>query len=106
MAFGGLIRRPFVAASFACSVNVIEKLGDVRTLAVAVLAYSVSFLGLAFISNPWLVLVADIFQSVGFAFSYSALNVHLSKAGTKASTAVTMGKKICNPLFKRGKDVN
>ena len=94
MGICGLIRRPLTAIWFRLSGSVIERLGDIQTMAVALLVFGASQFTLSLIEIPWFVLVIDIFQSVGYSFSYSALNVHFSKAGSKASSAVILGKKM------------
>ena len=93
MAVAGLIRRPLVAVWFYLTGYLIERVGDLKTIAVALFLFSVSFLAISFINNPWLVLVVDILQAAGYAFSYTGLNIHLSKPGSKASSAVILGKK-------------
>ena len=92
MGICGLIRRPLTAIWFRLSGSVIERLGDLQTMAVALLVFGASQITLSLIEIPWFVLVIDIFQSVGFSFSYTALTVHFSKAGSKASSAVILGK--------------
>ena len=88
-----LFRLPLVAVWFYPSGYFIKKVGDLKTIAVSLFLFSVSFLAISFIKNPWLVLVVDILQAAGYAFSYSGLNIHFSKSGSKASSAVILGKK-------------
>ena len=92
MGVAGLIRRPLVAVWFYFSGHLIEKVGDLKTIAVALFLFSVSFMAISFINIPWLVLVIDLLQAAGYGFSYTALNVHFSKPGSKASSAVILGK--------------
>ena len=94
MGVGGLIRQPLVAVWFYLSWYLIEKVGDLKTIAVTLFLFSVSFLAISFINIPWLVLVVDILQAAGYGFSNTALNIHFSKAGSKASSAVILGKII------------
>ena len=94
MGVAGLIRRPLVAVWFCLSGYLIQKVGDLQTIAVALFLFSVSFLAISFINIPWLVLVVDILQAAGYAFSYTALNIHFTKPGSKASSAVILGKKL------------
>ena len=82
-----------MALCFYLSGHLIEKVGDLKTIAVSLSVYCVSFLALSFINIPWLVLVVDILQAAGYAFSYSGINVHFSKLGSKASSGVILGKK-------------
>ena len=95
MKVAGLIRRPLVAACFYLSGHLIERIGDLKTIAVSSFLFTVSFLAISFINIPWLVLVVDFLQAAGYAFSYSGLNIHFSKPGSKASSAVILGKKSC-----------
>ena len=104
MGVAGLIRRPLVAVWFYLSGHLIEKVGDLKTTALALFLFSVSFLAISFINIPWLVLVVDILQAAGYAFSYTGLNIHFSKPGSKASSAVILGKKsgldsFCKKIF-------
>ena len=88
-----LIRRPLVAVSFYLSEHLIERVGDLKTITVSLFLFSVSFLAISFINIAWLVLVVDILQAAGYAFLYTGLNIHFSKCGSKASSAVILGKK-------------
>ena len=99
MGVAGLIRRPLVAVWFYLSGHLIERVGDLKTIAVSLFLFSVSFLAISFINIPWLVLVVDILQAAGYAFSYTGLNIHFSKSESKASSAVILGKKSCR--FKK-----
>ena len=93
MGVGGLIRRPLVGMWFYLSGHLIEKVGDLKAIAVSLFLFCVSFLAISFINIPWLVLVVDLFQAAGYAFCSTGLNVHFSKPGSKASSAVILGKK-------------
>ena len=93
MGMAGLIRRPLVAVCFYLSGHLIERVGDLKTTAVALFLFSVSFFAISFINIPWLVLVIDILQAAAFALSYTGLNIHFSKPGSKASSAIILGKK-------------
>ena len=86
----GLIRRPLVGVCFYLSGHLIENVGDLKTIAVALFLYFFSFLAISFINIPWLVLLIDTFQAAGYAFSYTGLTIHFSKAGSKASSAVIL----------------
>ena len=74
MGVAGLIRRPLVAVWFYLSGHLIERVGDLKTIAVSLFLFSVSFLAISFINIPWLVLVVHILQAAGYAFSYTGLN--------------------------------
>ena len=92
MGLAGLIRRPLVGVWFYLSGHLIEKVGDLKTIAVALFLFSVSFLAISFINVPWPVLVVDLLQAGAYAFSYTGLTIHFSKPGSKASSAVILGK--------------
>ena len=94
MGVAGLIRRPLVAVWFYLSGYLIQKVGDLKTIAVSLFLFFVSFLAISFINIPWLVLVVDILQAAGYGFSNTALNIHFSKPGSKASSAVILGRKL------------
>ena len=91
MALCGITRRPFLALWFHLSGRFMSKVGELRAMAAALLLASVSLLALSFIQVPWLVLLVDVFMSAALALSYSAINVHLSKAGSEASSSVILG---------------
>ena len=63
MGVAGLIRRPLMAVWFYLTGHLIEKVGDLKTIAVALFLFSVSFLAISFINVPWLVMVVDILQA-------------------------------------------
>ena len=92
MGKAGLIRRPLVGLWFYLSGHLIEKVGDLKTIAVALFLFSVSFFAISFISIPWLVLIIDLLEAAAYGFSYTALTVHFSKCGSKASSFVIFGK--------------
>ena len=92
LAVGGLIRRPLGALFFLLSGRVIRSLGELETMAVALLAFAVSQIALSIVYDPWLVLSIDILQTMGFAWTWSPICIHLSNAGTKASSAVMLSK--------------
>ena len=92
MGGAAMVRRPFLALSVFTSALVIRKIGDVYTICLSLLLFSLSFLALSFTRVYWYVIALDIFQAAGFALGYSAFVVHLSKAGTKASSGVVQGK--------------
>ena len=97
MGLAGLIRRPLLAISMLMSCKVLNKIGDLNTVCVALLLYAMSFLALSFTRMPWLVLSIDLFQAAAGGLSYSACVVHMSKAGSKHCSGIIIGKSItCN----------
>ena len=92
MGGAAMVRRPLLALSIFTSTLVIRKIGDVYTICLALLLFALSFLALSFTRVYWYVLAIDIFQAAAFGLGYSASVVHLSKAGTKASSGVVLGK--------------
>ena len=106
MGLAGLIRRPLVAVWFYLSGHIIEKVGDLKTTALALFLFSVLLLAISFFNIPLLVLVVDILQATGYAFLYTGLNINFSKPGSKTSSAVILGKKsgfffFCKNIFIR-----
>ena len=88
MGIAGLIRRPLVGLWFYLSGQLIEKVGELKTIAVSLFLYCVSLFAISFISIAWLVLLIDLLQAAAYGLSYSALTIHFSKSGTKASSFV------------------
>lgn len=91
MAVGGLLRRPIVAVWFLLSRSVINRLGELHVIAISLFIFSASFAALAFIGNPWLVIVFDIFQSAAYVLIFTSFVIHFSKASSKASAAFIQG---------------
>ena len=92
MAVGGLIRRPIVGVWFLLSRGIINRLGELNVIAISLFIFAASFSALAFIANPWLVIVFDNFQSAAHVLMFASFVIHFSKAGSKASSAVIQGK--------------
>ena len=96
-----LIRRPIVAMSTFVSTHLIRKIGDLKTVCVALFLYSLSFLALSFTRKPWLVLMIDTLQGAAYGFSYCAFTVHFYKASSKENSNMILGKKwSTSKLFK------
>ena len=97
MAVGGLIRRPIVGVWFLLSRGIINRLGELNVIAISLFIFAASFAALAFVANPWLVIVFDNFQSAAYVLMFASFVIHFSKAASKASSAVIQGKVyICN----------
>ena len=92
MAVGGLIRRPIVGVWFLLSRGIINRLGELNVIAISLFIFAASFSALAFIANPWLVIVFDNFQSAAYVLMFASFVIHFSKAASKASSAVIQGK--------------
>lgn len=92
-AVGGFVRRPLVGLWYLLSRTAISRLGEYNAMCLAIFLFSGSFIALAFIKAPWLVIVCDIFQSLAFVLLMSSMVVHFSKAGSKASSAFIQGNK-------------
>ncbi|XP_028411799.1 major facilitator superfamily domain-containing protein 6-like [Dendronephthya gigantea] len=86
-----LIRRPLLALSAYMSVHLLKYIGEMKTICVALLSYSMSFFALSFTRIPWFVLGIDIFQVLAYGLSYCAFTVHFSKAGSKQLSGVILG---------------
>ena len=91
-----LVRRPILAVFSFTSYYVIKEIGELNTLSICFLLYVVSFLALSFIRVYWYVLVIDILPSAAYGLGRSALLVYFSKAGSKASSGVILGKLCTN----------
>ena len=87
-----VIRRPLVAASTLASSYLIRKIGDLKTICLGLLLYSLSFLALSFTRIAWLVLLIDSFQAVANGISYCAFTVLFYKASSKETTSIILGK--------------
>ena len=94
MGGAALIRRPLLAISCLASGHVIRKIGDLYTISLAFLLFVISFLALSFTRVFWYVLAIDTLQAIAYGLEYTAFTVHLSKAGTKASSGVILGRMI------------
>ena len=92
MAVGGLIRRPIVGVWFLLSRGIINRLGELNVIAISLFIFAASFAALAFVANPWLVIVFDNFQSAAYVLMFASFVIHFSKAASKASSAVIQGK--------------
>ena len=92
MGTASVIRRSFLAVCFFVSSNVMKKIGDLNTLCIALLLFTVAFFLLSFTRVYWFVLAMDFLQSAGYGLSTSALTVHFSKAGSKADSGIILGR--------------
>lgn len=92
MGTASVIRRTFLAVCFFVSSNVMKKIGDLNTLCIALLLFTVGFLLLSLTRVYWFVLAVDFLHSAGYGLSTSALTVHFSKAGTKADLGIILGR--------------
>ena len=91
MAVGGLLRRPFVAVWYLLSRRVINHFGELKIIALSLFIFSVTFAGLAFIENAWLVILFVIVQASAYVFTFACFVVHFSNVGSKASTSFFQG---------------
>ena len=87
-----LIRRPLIAVSALGSSYLISKIGDLKTVCVALLLYGVSFFALSFTRIAWLVLVIDTCQAVANGLSYCAFIVLFHKASSKENSGIILGR--------------
>ena len=100
MGAAALIRRPVLAAFLFTSCYVIERIGELNTVCISFLLFTVAFFALSFTRVYWYVLAVDTLHSAGYGLAKSAFTVHFSKAGSKASSGVILGKfcRICLTL--------
>ena len=92
MGIASLIRRSLLAAFMFISTYIMKKIGDLNAVCIAILLFAMAFFALSFTRVYWCVLAIDFLQSAGYGLSVSALTVHFSKAGSKASSGVILGK--------------
>ena len=86
-----LIRRPLIALSTLASSYLMRKIGDLKTVCVALLLYALSFLALSFARIAWTVLFIDTFQAVANGINYCALTVLFYKASSKENSSIILG---------------
>lgn len=98
----GLVRQPLVALWFLASGIFIQRLGELKTVCLALFLYAVSFLALSFITIPWLVIVVDLFQTAAYSFSNASMVVYFAKSGSVALTAVLLS--MIYSCFKHGRE--
>ena len=99
MGVAGLIRRPLVAVWFYLSGHLIEKVGDLKTTAVALFLFCIPFLTISYINIRRVVLAVDLLQATAFAFSFTSRTIHFSKPGFQAGSAIILGKKAALVIF-------
>ena len=87
-----LIRRPLTALSALASSYLIRKIGDLKTICVALLLYSGSFFALSFTRITWLVLVIDTCQAVAYSIGYCAFTLLFYKASSKENSSMILGR--------------
>ena len=87
-----LIRRSLLSGFMFLSTHILNKIGDLSTTCVALVLFMVAFFALSFTRIYWYVLAIDLLHTAAYGLAYSALTVHFSKAGSKASSAVILGK--------------
>jgi hypothetical protein len=92
----GLVRRPILAGWTLLSCQLLERIGELKTICIAFFLFFLSFLALSFTRVPWFVLAIDMFQTAAYGLAYCSLTVHFSKAGSKESSAVIRGKSFFN----------
>ncbi len=87
-----LIRRHLIAASMFTSSYVIRKIGDLKTVCVALFLFGGSFFALSCTRIAWLVLVIDTCQAVAGALSYCAFTLIFYKASSKENSSIILGR--------------
>ena len=92
-----VIRRPLVAMSTLASSHFIRKIGDLKTVCLALFLYAVSFLALSFAQTAWLIVLIDTFQAVANGISYCAFTVLFYKASSTENSSIILGmyQEIC-----------
>ena len=96
-----LIRGPLTALSALTSSYLIRKIGDLKTVCVALLFYAVSFFALSFTRIAWLVIIIDTFQAAAYGIGYCAFTVLFYKASSKENSSIIQGR-YCALISKLG----
>ena len=86
------IRRSLLAIFLFVSPRVMKKIGDLFTLCIALLLFTMAFFAMSFTRIYWYVLAIDFLHAAAYGLSSSALTVHFSKAGSKAISGTILGK--------------
>lgn len=93
-----VIRSSAVITGFFFSGAVINRLGEVPTVFLSLVVFSVVYFGYSFLVNPWLVIPLEILQGSVYAISWSTCIVYLS-AVTPDNGAATMQSKYSINIF-------
>ena len=88
---GAIMVRILVAMSTLASGYFIRKIGDLKTVCLALFLYAVSFLALSFAQIAWLVVLIDTFQAVANGISYCAFTVLFCKASSTENSSIILG---------------
>jgi hypothetical protein len=92
IAAAGLVRRPVVAMSVFLSTYLIRKIGELKTICVAMFLYACSYFALSFARIAWLVIVIDTSQAVALALNYCAFTAIFYNAASKENSSMILGK--------------
>ncbi len=87
-----LIRRHLLAASMFTSSYLIRKIGDLKTVCVALFLFAGSFFALSCTRIAWLVLVIDTCQAVAVGLSYCAFTLIFYKVSSKENSSIILGR--------------
>ena len=87
MAVSGLLRRTVVGFWFILSGGIIRKLGELNVIAISQFIFAATFAALAFMENAWFVILLDNFQAASSVLTHASIVIHMSKAGSEASSA-------------------
>jgi hypothetical protein len=90
-----LIRRPLIAVSTLASSYLMRKIGDLKTVCLALFLYALSFFALSFTRIAWFVLIIDTLQAVANGISYCAFTVLFYKASSAENSGIILGKLCC-----------
>lgn len=92
MGLATVVRSSAVITGFFFSGTVINRLGELHTIFLSLVVFSVIYFGYSFLVNPWMVIPLEILQGWVYAISWSTCIVYLS-AVTPDDGAATMQSK-------------
>ena len=94
MAVSGLLKRSFISLFFLLSPSFFNWFNELTLVAVGLLIFSATFLGLALTKNAWLIIVFDFTQAAAYVMTFASFVLHFSNFGSKATTVFFQGKTL------------
>ena len=92
MAVSGLLKRSFISLFFLLSPSFFNYFSELALVAVGLLIFAATFLGLALTKNAWLIILFDFTQAAAFMMTYASFVLHFSNFGSKATAVFFQGK--------------
>ncbi|XP_046856435.1 uncharacterized protein LOC124449544 isoform X1 [Xenia sp. Carnegie-2017] len=92
MGVEGLLKRLIISSFwFLTTGYVLNAFGLYVTMTLSLFLFAVAFILLAFIGNPWFVILIDNFELSAYTFFYTAAAFHFSKAESEALSSFIQG---------------